>query len=128
MSYVLFSCYGDREASKAAKILADEGITVIITGDGTEAMNVIAEKNEVPLVIFAHLVMPEMDGSELTATFRQEYPTAKTKILLETVKSSGCGPVRYWNANVEGYIMRPYSADQLVLSVEQLLFRNVTAL
>lgn len=129
MSYILFATYGNLEAQKAAAILTEAGHTVIITSNGKEALEVIAKNSEMPTVIFAHILLPELDGEELTYFFRRDYADAKTKILIATVKSSQeGGGIRNWNAPVEGYVMGSYSADQLVLSVEQLLYRNVTAL
>ena len=128
MSYILFACYGDDEkANKAASFFRKKGRVAVVVPNGEKALEYIAEKSEVPAVIVAHLLMPMLDGLEVAYHFRQTYPNAQTQMLLSTVEASnGEGGIREWGARVEAYLMRPYTVSQLIISVEQLLYRVVT--
>ena len=126
MSYILFATYGNSEANKAAKILTEEGYTVVVTSDGKEALEVLEKDTDLPAVIFTHLMLPNCDGLELTCTFRRDYPRATTKILMGTVRCANSFACHDWNWPLEGFVMCPYSAEQLALSVEQLLHRDIS--
>ncbi|MBC7805413.1 MAG: hypothetical protein H7145_04610 [Akkermansiaceae bacterium] len=122
MNYILFATYKYANASLAADHLRVSGHHVIVVDDGEQAMEMIASAGKLPLVLFAHHIMPNMDGMELFYSFRQQFPTFQTKLMLGLPMPSNGEPWREWDGRVDSYIMLPYSDWQLVLSTEQLLF------
>ena len=124
MSNLLFACLHNPHSRQAASILREHGHTVVGVDDGLEAWKVIEQNPEPPTLIFAHLLLPYFDGAELFGKFRERFPAAPTRLMLGTHMEGGGEPPRNWNVFVHSYVMRPYSAWQLVLSEEQLLYRT----
>ncbi len=125
MSYILLASYKNPPAAQAATILRNHGHTVIEVDDGLEAWELIEQRQELPSVLFAHLILPNIDGAELFIRFHDRYPHAPTKLMLGVHMEAGGEPFRNWKLFIDNYIMRTYSAWQLILSIEQLLYKTV---
>ncbi len=123
MSYILLASYKNPPAHQAAVILREQGHTVVETEDGEEAWAVIEQQSELPSVIFAHLMLPNLDGAELFCRFNERFPDATTKLMMGVHIESNGEPFRKWSIFIDSYILRTYSAWQLVLSIEQMLYR-----
>lgn len=123
MSYILLASCKKPITAQAAAILRNLGHTVVNVNDSGEAWNEIEKRGELPSVFFAHLLLTTLDGGELFSLFHNKYPDANTKLIMAVHIEGGCDPFRNWSLFIDSFIMNNYSAWQLILSIEQLLFR-----
>lgn len=100
-------------------VLTDSGYRCVPAGDGAEALNVM-EKEYVDLIV-ADIMMPDMDGYELTKAVRgagMDLP-----ILMVTAKDQFDDMQRGFKAGADDYMIKPVNVKELVLRVEALLRR-----
>lgn len=100
-------------------VLSDSGYRCIAARDGLDALAHM-EKEYVDLIV-ADLMMPGMDGFELTRTLRgakQDLP-----ILMVTAKDQFDDMQRMFRAGVDDYMVKPINVREMVLRVEALLRR-----
>lgn len=100
-------------------VLSDSGYRCIAARDGLDALAHM-EKEYVDLIV-ADLMMPGMDGFELTRTLRgakQDLP-----ILMVTAKDQFDDMQRMFRAGVDDYMIKPINVREMVLRVEALLRR-----
>lgn len=87
--------------------------------DGEEALDIVAEKT-VDLVI-SDIMMPEVDGYELTKELREMYP--ELPILMISAKE-GFEDKRYgFMAGIDDYMVKPVDLNEMILRVNALLRR-----
>lgn len=87
--------------------------------DGEEALDIAAEKT-VDLVI-SDIMMPEVDGYELTKELREMYP--ELPILMISAKE-GFEDKRYgFMAGIDDYMVKPVDLNEMILRVNALLRR-----
>ena len=87
--------------------------------DGEEALEIAAEKT-VDLVI-SDIMMPEVDGYELTKELREMYP--ELPILMISAKE-GFEDKRYgFMAGIDDYMVKPVDLNEMILRVNALLRR-----
>jgi two-component system response regulator HydG len=116
----------DDEASARsglAKLLEQEGYQVDTAADGKLALELLAEK--APNLIVTDLKMPNMDGMELVAKVREQYPDIPT--IVTTAFSDVSSAVQAMRAGAEDYLTKPVDFDALLLAVERALQRSELA-
>lgn len=87
--------------------------------NGVEALKVLDESN-ITLVI-ADIMMPEMDGYELTKELR-EY-SKDIPILMITAKETFSDKKKGFDYGVDDYMVKPVDMDEMILRVSALLRR-----
>ena len=93
---------------------------VIEAGDGEEAMEQL-EQTQVGLVI-SDVLMPLMDGYELSRAIRDTKPPAEIPILLITGEDSPREAAdRARNAGAQAVLQKPFNAHTLCRAVEAVL-------
>lgn len=100
-------------------VLSDSGFRCIPAVDGENALELM-EQEYIDLIV-ADLMMPVMDGYELTKTLRaarQDLP-----ILIVTAKDQFDDMQRGFRAGADDYMVKPINVRELVLRVEALLRR-----
>lgn len=83
----------------------------------------ILESNH-PDVILCDIMMPHMDGIELTRRIKANPKTAHIPMILVTAKQEVQEKIEGLSAGAEMYITKPFNVDYLKTSVEHLLHRN----
>jgi len=99
--------------------LQSSGYKVLEASDGAEGV-ALAKANQVDLII-SDINMPNMDGIELVKTLRAEANYKFTPILLLTTESGMDKKVEGKNAGATGWIVKPFSPDQLLGTVAKVL-------
>lgn len=100
-------------------VLADYGYNSIPASDGTEALEII-EREYIDLIV-ADIMMPNMDGYELTKSLREaDY---MLPILMVTAKDQFEDMQKGFCAGTDDYMIKPINVKELVLRVEALLRR-----
>ena len=99
--------------------LKGAGHEVMEASDGREALNAL-KKSSVDLVI-TDISMPNMDGIELTRQLRALPAFARTPIILLTTESEPAKRTQGRKAGANGWIVKPFSQEQLLAVVARLL-------
>jgi DNA-binding response OmpR family regulator len=98
------------------------GYTVIVARDGEEALE-LAVKEQPDLAVL-DVMMPKLDGFELTRRLRAEETTSRMPIILLTAKSQDADVQRGFEAGADDYIRKPFSPDELRARVQAILGRR----
>lgn len=100
-------------------VLTDYGYRAIGALDGADALSIM-ERNYIDLIV-ADLMMPNMDGFELTSALREAH--CELPILIVTAKDQFSDMQRAFRAGTDDYMVKPINVNELVLRVEALLRR-----
>ena len=121
---------------------AEEGVRILIVEDTPDVARYIKkqlnpdyqyffatngqeglEKAEtlVPDVIITDIMMPEMDGFELTEHIRRSALLNHIPVIIVTAKATHEDRMRGLNAGADAYLEKPFHADELNIRVEKLL-------
>jgi two-component system OmpR family response regulator len=109
----------DPHIRELAKVfLQKEGLDVIEAGNGVEALALL-ENTTVDLAIL-DIMMPEMDGWELTRELRSFYDFP---ILMLTARGETADKVQGFQLGTDDYLVKPFEPVELVIRVKALLKR-----
>lgn len=100
-------------------VLSDSGYKCYPATDGMEALKIV-EKEYIDLIV-ADVMMPNMDGYELTKTLREA--KYEIPILIVTAKDQFEDMQRGFKVGCDDYMIKPINVKELVLRVEALLRR-----
>lgn len=100
-------------------VLSDSGYTCMAASDGHEALDIL-EKEYIDLIV-SDIMMPHMDGYELTRALRES--GYNIPILMVTAKDQFDDMQRGFRAGSDDYMVKPINIKELVLRVEALLRR-----
>ncbi|MCA9400949.1 MAG: Flp pilus assembly complex ATPase component TadA, partial [Candidatus Omnitrophica bacterium] len=104
------------------KYLQMGGYDVVQATNGQEALEVV--HREKPDLILTDLMMPVMDGIEMTKILRSKLETAVIPIMMLTAKQSKDSELEGINAGADDYLTKPYDKDKLLSRVKMLLRRR----
>ena len=103
-------------------ILGRKGFEVIGAHGGTVAMQVIQENK--PGVILLDLMMPDMDGWEVYQQLKADDEVKNIPVIVVTAKAQSIDKVLGLHiAKVDDYISKPFSPQELLDSIDQILSR-----
>ena len=100
-------------------VLSDGGYQCFPAADGLEALEIM-DKEYVDLIV-ADIMMPNMDGYELTKAVRDA--KMELPILMVTAKDQFDDMQKGFRAGTDDYMIKPINVKELVLRVEALLRR-----
>lgn len=104
-------------------VLGAVGYVVRAAKSGAEALDLLREaEGDVPDLILLDLMMPQMDGYEVLAELRPDFPDLPVIVL--TAEGSLDTVVKVMRAGATDFIAKPASADRLRLAVENALKMN----
>jgi signal transduction histidine kinase len=92
---------------------------VMAADNGAHALEVI--KKEVPDIVITDLMMPEMDGIELTKKLRSDPKTRHIPIIMLTARGDQADKLAGLEAGVNDYITKPFSPTELQAKVKSVL-------
>jgi diguanylate cyclase (GGDEF)-like protein len=98
-----------------------EGFEVVTATDGAEALR--AAQDHVPDLILLDVMMPEMDGFEVTQRLRASTRTKHIPVIMLTAKSLSADKVVGLTAGADDYIIKPFDPIELVARVKSALRR-----
>lgn len=78
-------------------------------------------KKEVPDVIVTDVMMPKMDGMELTKQLRSDQRTSHIPILLLTARDDGATKIKGFETGAEQYLIKPFQVGELIARVNSLI-------
>jgi DNA-binding response OmpR family regulator len=98
------------------------GYTVIVARDGEEALELAFR--EQPDLAVLDVMMPKVDGFEVTRRLRADEATRRMPIILLTAKSQEADVQQGFEAGADDYIRKPFSPDELRVRVQAILGRR----
>lgn len=101
-------------------VLKQNGYNTLSASDGVEALEVF-EKEHIDLMI-CDIMMPNMDGFELTDTLRSSH--FNLPILIVTAKESFNDKRKGFLVGADDYMVKPIDVNEMVLRVQALLRRS----
>ena len=102
--------------------LEHSGYAVIQARDGEEALE--RAMNELPDLAVLDVMMPKVDGFELTRRLRAEAVTSRMPIIVLTARAQDADVQRGFDAGADDYIRKPFSPDELRARVQAILGRR----
>jgi len=99
--------------------LERSGYTVIQAHDGAEALELARSRQ--PDLAVLDVMMPKMDGFEVTRLLREDKGTSKMPIILLTARAQEADVQRGFDAGADDYIRKPFSAQELRSRVQAML-------
>ncbi len=103
-------------------MLQRQGYQVVAAGNGTQALTSAQAEN--PDLILLDVMMPDMDGYEVTRRLRAHPTTANTPIIMFTAKSQVDDKVTGFEAGVDDYLTKPTQPRELFAHVKAVLARG----
>lgn len=100
-------------------VLTDSGYNSIPAADGLEALKIM-DKEYIDLIV-ADIMMPRMDGYELTKVLRDT--KCNMPILMVTAKDQFEDMQKGFRTGTDDYMVKPINVKELILRVEALLRR-----
>ena len=94
------------------------GYRVSCAGDGEQALKVLAQQNDIELVV-SDVQMKPVDGHALMRAIREDYPALP--VILMTAYGTVEKAVNAMRLGAADYLVKPFEADSLVSMVERLV-------
>lgn len=105
-----------------ATVLDLEEYEVLTATSGSEALEILA--TGAPAVVVSDVMMPGMDGLELTRRIRANGSTADLPVILLTAKDTDQDRVAGLDAGGDAYLTKPFSPLELIDAIDALLDRR----
>jgi two-component system, OmpR family, response regulator VicR len=107
-------------------ILTRRGFNVLGANGGKEGLEAIRQKH--PDLILLDLMMPDMDGWEVYQQMKADEATKNIPVIVVTAKAQSIDKVLGLHiAKVDDYIAKPFSPQELLNSVDNVLNRQKPA-
>jgi DNA-binding response OmpR family regulator len=101
--------------------LERSGYEVVAAGDGEEALATALERN--PDLALLDVMMPKLDGYEVTERLRREDATRHLPVILLTARVQETDIARGLEAGADDYVTKPFSPTELRARVQAVLGR-----
>lgn len=102
--------------------LRRSGYEVIEAPNGEEGLALAI--SEQPDLIVADVMMPRVDGYELTRRLRDEDATRGIPIILLTARTQEADVSQGFEAGADDYLKKPFNPDELVARIRAVLGRR----
>ena len=102
--------------------LSRSGFTVVEACDGEEAL--ARALDQVPDLAVLDVMMPKLDGYELTRRLRAADATQRVPVILLTARAQESDIATGFEAGADDYLGKPFSPDELVARVRAVLGRR----
>jgi DNA-binding response OmpR family regulator len=102
--------------------LTRSGYQVIGARDGLQALELAAERT--PDLMVLDVMMPKLDGYELTRRVRAEAALRSIPVILLTARSQESDIDRGFEVGADDYLKKPFNPDELVARVRAVLGRR----
>lgn len=92
---------------------------VLTACDGEQGVSIATE--EVPDLIISDIMMPKLDGYQVTSQLRSQTTTNHIPIILLTAKNDRISRLKGWHENADEYLTKPFDVDELNIRIKSLL-------
>src|SRR6266508_316775 len=101
--------------------LAAAGYDVRTAGSGDHALELARER--CPDLILCDVMMPNMDGFELTRQLRMDQRTAAAKVILLTARGLSADRLEGFAVGADDYVIKPFDTPELITRIGEVLTR-----
>ena len=98
------------------------GYDVRVASDGALALTAAQER--CPDLVLADVMMPNMDGFELTRRLRQDPRTAAVSIIMLTARGLSADKLEGFAIGADDYIVKPFDTPELLARIRGVLRRS----
>ena len=106
-------------AENITDLLSNLGFEIKVAANGQEALNVMEAYQ--PDLVITDILMPVMDGLELTINIRRSFSSIDLPVIVLSAKATPDDVKAGLNAGANLYLKKPCSVEELIESVERLL-------
>ncbi|AOT07561.1 hybrid sensor histidine kinase/response regulator transcription factor [Pseudoalteromonas luteoviolacea] len=99
--------------------LLEPSYNCLTASDGLEGIE--KSTDSIPDLIITDIMMPKLNGYELTQTLRRNQLTCHIPIIMLTAKSDSESRLEGWKYQADEYIGKPFDNHELILRVENLI-------
>lgn len=119
MGHTILIAEDDNDIVKLLKLyLTNDGFNVVVTKNGEEALNII-DSTKIDLALI-DIMMPKMDGYELTKRIRQKY---NIPIIFLTAKTQDSDKILGLTMGADDYITKPFNPLEVIARINSNLRR-----
>ncbi len=97
------------------------GYEVRVANDGRQALDLARER--CPELVLADVMMPNMDGFELTRQLRQDSRTATVSVIMLTARGLSADKLEGFSVGADDYIVKPFDTPELLARIRGVLRR-----
>jgi len=97
------------------------GYEVRVASDGLQALELAQQRS--PDLVLADVMMPNMDGFELTRRLRQDPRTAAVSIIMLTARGLSADKLEGFAIGADDYIVKPFDTPELLARIRGVLRR-----
>ncbi len=76
---------------------------------------------EMPDIVICDVMMPEMDGYQVTRILRHDNRTSHIPIVLLTALNTTQSRIKGWRENIDTYMTKPFNAQELIVQLDNIL-------
>jgi DNA-binding response OmpR family regulator len=102
--------------------LSRSGYEVVEASDGEQALRLALENP--PDLAVLDVMMPKLDGYELTRRLRAEPSTQRVPVILLTARAQEADVSQGFEAGADDYLRKPFNPDELLARVRAVLGRR----
>src|SRR5438093_936773 len=102
--------------------LAAAGYRVRVANDGQQALQQVQE--DAPDLVITDVMMPHVDGFELTRLLRQDPRTAVVSVIILTARGLSADKLEGFAIGADDYIVKPFDTPELLARVRGVLRRS----
>jgi len=99
----------------AVNVFKNTGYKLMVAEDGQTAFDLVVQ--EMPDIILADVIMPEMNGLEICRLLKKNKRTADIPFIFLTALDSAYDRVRGFEAGGVDYIIKPFDANEVLARV-----------
>lgn len=110
------------QAMKLRFLLEAEGYTVIMAGNGAQALAMLADRK--PTLVITDVMMPEMDGFALCKEIKTRDSLRDIPVILMTSLSSPRDILKGLECGADNFIRKPYDSYHLLSRIKSILLNR----
>lgn len=105
------------------ELLADD-YECLVAGNGRDGLEVALE--QVPDIVVSDVMMPEMDGYELTQALKEDQRSSHIPVIMLTARSDQESRLKGLRERADDYLIKPFDDEELLLRISnQLAARDI---
>jgi PleD family two-component response regulator len=102
--------------------LAAAGYQVRVANDGQQAIDLVGQ--DPPDLVITDVMMPHVDGFELTRSLREDPRTATISVIILTARGLSADKLEGFAIGADDYIVKPFDTPELLARVRGVLRRK----
>ena len=108
-----------------SQFLKREGLTIIQAEDGLKALDILRERHAEIDMVITDMMMPVMDGCELTRQIRGELNLSELPVLFLTGGEDQSELLKVFKAGATDHLAKPFAKEELLARIMVHMKRNI---